>query len=138
MALFRWLVVACCCLAFSQSRMSDKDVEGLMKNLKEDSKKFKSSFDSAIDKSTVRKTSKEKDAKALVSRFVKETDGMLHHFSDKKKGDSELQTVLRSSDQIEAFMSEVPLGSKAGADWQKVKSELNSLSDAFGLGRPSK
>jgi len=139
MVLFRWLTgVVLCCLAVGQTRVSDKDVEGLMKNLKEDSKKFKSSFDSAIGKSTVRKTSKEKDAKALVSRFAKQTEGMLSHFSDKKKGDTELQAVLRSSDQIDSFMSEVSLDSKTGADWQKVKAELNSLSEAFGLGRSSR
>jgi hypothetical protein len=57
--------------AYAQERLSDKDVETQMKNLKEDSKKFRSSFNSAIGKSTVRKTSREKDAKALVERFGK-------------------------------------------------------------------
>jgi len=129
------MTAAWCCLALGQARFSDKDVENLMTNLKDDSKKFRSSFDSAIGTSTVRKTSREKDAKALVSRFVKETEGMLDHFREKKKGDAELQAVLRSADQIDAVMSEVPLGSRAESDWQKVKAELSSLSDAFGVGR---
>ena len=139
MILFRWLTgMVLSCLALGQARLSDKDVEALMKNLKEDSKKFKSSFDSAVGKSTVRKTSKEKDGKALVTRFAKQTEGMLNHFRDKKKGDTELQAVLRSSDQIEAFLTEVSMSSNTGADWEKVKAELNALSDAFGLGRSPK
>jgi hypothetical protein len=40
----------------AQQRMSDKDIENTMKNLKEDSKRFQSSFNSAISKSTIRKT----------------------------------------------------------------------------------
>jgi hypothetical protein len=53
--------------ALAQSRMSDKDIESLMKNLQEDAKKFQSSFNSAV----------QKDAKALVERFTKQTQGMV-------------------------------------------------------------
>jgi len=41
--------------ASAQGRMSDKDVEKVMDNLQEDAKRFRSSFDSAIGKSTIRK-----------------------------------------------------------------------------------
>lgn len=52
--------------ASAQGRMSDKDAESLMKNLTEDAKRFRSAFSSAVGKSTIRETSQEKDAKALV------------------------------------------------------------------------
>jgi hypothetical protein len=52
-----------------QQRMSDKDVEDMMKNLKQDTKQFRSDFNSAIGKSTIRNTNQEKQAKDLVERF---------------------------------------------------------------------
>ena len=41
--------------------MSDKDVQALMQNLRDDAKSFKPQFNSAISKSTIRKTSREKE-----------------------------------------------------------------------------
>ncbi|MEP6535589.1 MAG: hypothetical protein ABJF23_09745 [Bryobacteraceae bacterium] len=127
-----------CCLALAQPRVSDADVERQMVNLKEDAKKFRSSFDSAISKSLAHKTDKEKDGKALVSKFVKQTDTMLDDFRDKRNGDAALQSVLRSSDQIDIVVSEVALGKDTEEAWQKVKAEVSSLSDAFGVGRLSR
>jgi len=133
----RLLAVAVwCCLVLAQPRVSDADVEHLMANLKEDAKKFRSSFDAAVAKSDARKTSKEKDGKALVSRFVKETDTMLNHFRDKKGGDAALQAVLRSADQVDVLVSEVSVGKSTEEAWRKVKAQISSLSEAFGLGRP--
>jgi hypothetical protein len=43
--------------------MNDKDVEVFNEQLKEDAQQFHSSSDSAVGKSTVRKTGQEKDAK---------------------------------------------------------------------------
>ena len=66
-------------VGIAQTRMSDKDVEDMMKNLNEDAKKLRPNFNSAVGKSTIRKTQQEqeKDAKALVERFQKQTEGML-------------------------------------------------------------
>ena len=66
--------------AFAQDRMSDKDVENLMKNLKEDSKRFQSAFNSSISHSTVRKTSQEKDDKATMQQYRNQVDQMLDVF----------------------------------------------------------
>ena len=67
----------------AQSRMSDKDVEATMKNLTEDAKSFRSAFDSSVEKSTIRKTSREKDAKAQVKSFEDQTETLLNQFKKK-------------------------------------------------------
>jgi hypothetical protein len=60
---FLWTVLALALSLFStsttpaQSRISDSDLEQRMKNLNSDSKKFQSSFNSSISKSSIRKTS---------------------------------------------------------------------------------
>jgi len=55
--------------------------------------------DSAIGKSTVRKTSQEKDAKALVKTFAQQTDSMSKVFKDSKKADTSLPGVLDSAQE---------------------------------------
>ena len=97
---------------WAQTRMSDKDVEDMRKNLNEDAKKLRSSFNSAVGKSTIRKTQQEKDAKALVERFQKQTEGMLDHFKDKKKVDAELSSVRSSADQIDTILTTTQMGDK--------------------------
>jgi len=44
--------------AAAQDRMSDKDVETTMNNIRQDSKKFSSIFNTAVKKSTFRKTAR--------------------------------------------------------------------------------
>jgi hypothetical protein len=51
--------------AVAQGRLSDKDLQRLMQNLKDDAQPFRQSFANALKKSTIRKTSREKDARAL-------------------------------------------------------------------------
>jgi hypothetical protein len=121
--------------AFAQagSRLNDKDVERTMNNLKEDTKKFRNSFKQALNKSTIRKTTREKDGKALADRFFKQTEGMLNHFKSKKEAKDQLSTVLSSARQLEELMRDVPLGSAVDELWRPVRSNLDLLSDAFGV-----
>jgi hypothetical protein len=71
----------------AQTRISDQDVENMMKNLKDDASNFRFNFNSAVGKVTIRKTDEEKQAKSLVESFQKQTD-MLKQFKDKKKADA--------------------------------------------------
>jgi hypothetical protein len=66
--------------------MNDKDVEVFNEQLKEDAQQFHSSSDSAVGKSTVRKTGQEKDAKALVEGFQKETENIVNILQEQAQG----------------------------------------------------
>ena len=118
-------------LTFAQGRMNDKDVESLMNNLKDDAKKFKSVFDSQVGKSTIRKTSQEKDAKSLVEQFQKQTENMSHQFGSSKKADQSLPPVLASADRIDKLLTTTPMGDQTAGAWSKVKTELSTLSQQF-------
>jgi hypothetical protein len=119
----------------AQGRMSDKDIEALMKNLKEDTKKFRSVFNSAVGKSTIRKTTQEKDAKAAAEHLEKQTESMLNQFQSKKKADG-LSSVLATSGQIDKVLTATPMGGETESQWSKVKTELKTLSQQFGVEAP--
>lgn len=119
--------------SFAQDRMSDHDIENVMKNLKEDSQKFQSAFNSAIGKSTVRKTSQEKDAKSTVQTYRNQVGRMLDVFQDKHKADETLPSVMASAKQIDDIFKSVQLGGSAISTWAKCKSEIKILAIQFNV-----
>jgi hypothetical protein len=119
--------------SFAQERMSDHDIENVMKNLKEDSQRFQSNFNSAISKSTIRKTSQEKADKDLVKSFREQTETMLNQFQDKHKADTTLPVVMGTAKQIDDIFKNVQLGGSAASSWAKCKSELDILANEFNM-----
>ena len=126
----------CAQRACAQQRMSDKDIENTMRNLTEDSRKFQSLFNSAVGKSTIRKTSQEKEAKNLVKSFRDQTDGMLKTFENKRQAEASLQMVLNSAARIEKQINDISLGGETSTQWSRIKSELATLSEQFNIPTP--
>ena len=116
----------------AQERLSDKDVESLMKNLQDDAGKFRSAYDSAVSKSIIRKTSKEKESKELVKRFEKQVEGMRKQFKDKKKAAGAVEVVVYSAKQLDAYVQEVN-DIKTTTEWNKVSAELKQVAEAFNV-----
>lgn len=122
--------------AYGQGRMNDKDLQALMQNLRDDTKSFKSQFYSAIGKSTIRKTTREKDAKSLVDRFQKQTETMLNNFKRTKQGDADVQTALTTAQQIDELVYGLRLNPQVTSSWDKIESELEQIAGVFGLPSP--
>jgi len=119
--------------ATAQSRPNDKDVEGLLTNMYSDAKKFRSSFNTSISKSTIRKTSQEKQSKRLVEQFVKDIGDMRGEFGKKKKADATFPRVQAAAVQIDDLLQSVHLDAEANAAWSKVRAEFQQVSNAFNI-----
>jgi hypothetical protein len=117
------------------NRLSDKDLQSLMSNLKTDAKAFRPRFDSAVKKSSIRKTSQAKDAMNLASTFEKQTSTALNEFKKTKKGDA-VPAMLSTAGQIEKFMTDLKLDPQA-TGWDKIRTDLNQVSNAFGIASPA-
>jgi nitrate/nitrite-specific signal transduction histidine kinase len=117
----------------AQSRMSDKDVEATMRNLREDAKSFRSAFDSSVEKSTIRKTSREKDAKAQVRSFQDQTETLLNQFKKEKQANDYLPSVMDTASQIDVLLRAVELDSTTTMRWNKVRADLDQIAEAHGL-----
>ena len=122
----------------SQDRMNDKDLEKMFDNLKSDSKKFEDAFDDAVEKSTIRKTSQEKEAKTRVESFRKQAEAALNRFKKDQHPENELAGLLATGTEIDQLLTSTPMGDKADAAWSPVKKELSVIAIQFRKDFPPK
>src|ERR1700722_11859794 len=85
--------------AAAQGRLSDKDLQRLMQNLKDDAQPFRQSFANALKKSTIRKTSKEKDARMLADSFAKQANSALETFKHTQKAEQPVTELVNTAAQ---------------------------------------
>lgn len=118
-------------LAKAQNGIGDKDLERLVTNMYDDAKKFRSSFNSSISKSTIRKTAQEKQSKSLVEQFIKDIGDMRSEFKKKKTVALTFPKVQASAVQIDDLLQSVQLDPQTNAAWAKVRAEFQQVSTAF-------
>ena len=115
----------------AQDRLSDKDVANMMNNLKNDAKNFRPVWNKALSKSTIRKTSREKDARNLATQFQNQTEGMLRQFQSNKTEDQSLPLVQQTARNVEQVKTDVSLGPVVDQQWSKIRTELDQIAQAF-------
>ena len=120
-------------LATAQNRISDKDLDRLMTNMYDDAKKFRSSFNSSISKSTIRKTAQEKQSKVLVEQFIKDIGDMRNEFKKKKTVALTFPKVQAAAVEIDDLLQSVHLDAQTNAAWAKVRAEFQQVSTAFNI-----
>jgi hypothetical protein len=131
---FLSIVLLLTAAAFStaaQDRLSDKDVANMMNNLKNDAKNFRPVWNKALSKSTIRKTSREKDARNLATQFQNQTEGMLRQFQSNKTEDQSLPLVQQTARNVEQVKTDVSLGPVVDQQWSKIRTELDQIAQAF-------
>jgi hypothetical protein len=132
-AIFSLISIPRLSAATPQNRMSDHDVEQRMKNLLADTKHFRNSFNTAIGKSIMRKTSQAKDAKQLVETFEGQMQDMLDSFRHSKKGDPYLQSGIDTVPQIDKIINDAQINGVTTQQWSKVRTELVDIAQAFNV-----
>jgi hypothetical protein len=118
--------------AQTQTRVNDKDLTALMRNLRDDAKSFRPVFDKAIDKSGIRKTSQAKDARNLSATFEKDTNRMLNQFKKHKEANTSLESVRSSAKELSGLVDTLHLGEQVEQRWTSIRRELHRVEDALG------
>ncbi len=139
-----WVRSVCLILLFgllggaagAQGRLSDKDVQRLMQNLKDDAQPFHKSFAKALKKSTIRKTSQENDAAALADTFAKQANTALETFKHQQKADQEIIALVHTAAQIDPLVYSLQLNPQTTSEWERLRTELHQIAQAFGVPEP--
>jgi hypothetical protein len=123
-------------LVVAQGRLSDKDLQRLMQNLKDDAQPFHKNFAKAVKKSTIRKTSQENDATALADTFAKQANTALESFKHQQKADQEVTALAHTAAQIDPLVYSLQLNPQTTSQWERLRTELHQIAQAFGVPEP--
>jgi hypothetical protein len=114
-------------------RLNDKDVEKIIKRIEQQSDRFRSSLDSALDKSRFNGTSREDDINAFVKDFYQSTKHLRDQFNHHRSTAPDVQSVLDKAARINSFMRRYPLSPRAQDDWSALKTNLDELASAYNV-----
>lgn len=114
-------------------RISDREVERIIRNIESGSDHFRSSLDQALDRSRLNNTQREDDINAYVKGFYEETKRLHDHFDGHKSTSADVQSVLDRAARIEQFMRRHPLTRQAQNDWSALKVNLDLLARTYNV-----
>jgi archaellum component FlaC len=114
-------------------RLSDKEVEEIIHRVEKQSDRFRSSLDSALDKSRFDGTKREDDINAFVKEFYAETKRLHDHFDNHKSTGADVESVLDRAARIDDFMRRYRLSSRAQNDWSTVRTNLDELARVYNV-----
>ena len=114
-------------------RLNDKEVDKILKRIEQQSDHFRSSLDSALDKSRLNGSNREDDINSFVKEFYKETKTLRDRFDHHKSTAPDVQNVLDRASRIDSFMRRYPLNARAQNDWSTLKTNLDELASAYNV-----
>jgi hypothetical protein len=114
-------------------RLSDKEVEQILHRIEQQSGKFRSSLDSALDRSRLDDTNREDNINAFIKEFDQEVKRLHDRFDDRKSVAADVQAVLDRAARIDVFMRRRGLTEKAQNEWSALRENLDQLAAAYSV-----
>jgi hypothetical protein len=114
-------------------RVSEDEIESLLSRIDSRSERFRSSLNSALDKSEFNNTKTEDLFNAFVKDFTAATDQLKSRYRDKDAAPDSAEEVLRRAKFIDEHMRKHPLTSKAQSDWGHVRTDLEQLARYYNV-----
>jgi hypothetical protein len=112
---------------------SDQDVRHLLKRLEDNSDRFRSSLDHALDHSSLNGSRTEDEINSYVHSFEKATDRLKHDYEKHGSDPDNAREVLLRGRYIECFMRQHDLGIRAKGDWHVVRNDLDAWERFYGF-----
>ena len=114
-------------------RLSDKEVEQMLHRIEQQSGKFRSSLDSALDRSSLNDTDREDDINTFIKEFDQEVKRLHDRFDERKSVAADVQAVLDRAARIDVFMRRRGLAEKAQNEWSALRANLDQLAEAYSV-----
>jgi hypothetical protein len=114
-------------------RLSDKEVERILHRIEEQSGKFRSSLDSALDRSSLNDTDREDDINAFIREFDQQVRRLHDRFDEHKSVAADVQGVLDRAARINGFMRRRGLTERAQNEWSALRANLDQLAEAYSV-----
>jgi hypothetical protein len=114
------------------SRLSDADLDQLIRRIAAGGDSFRSSLNAAFDLNSYHQPS-ERNLLVAVGFFRDATDQLRNHFDAKQPLADYVTPVLTRATPIDIYMSNNPLTTRVQTDWSTLRGDLNTLAGAYSL-----
>ena len=115
----------------AQRRWYRGNVRETIRQLESDTDQFKSSLDSALDRSSINGSRAEDEINDYVKKFEEATDRLRDRSEDRDYAPNAAREVLSRGRAINNFMRSNRLGGRAESDWVRVRNNLNRLANSY-------
>lgn len=115
------------------TRVSDRQVEQIIRSIERRSNTFRRSFDSALDHSRLDGTYTEDDLNNRVKAFEDATNDLRSRFNGRTAVSSDVDNVLNRAAQIDQFMRTNLKQRRVQGDWTLLKGDLQRLANAYNV-----
>jgi hypothetical protein len=115
------------------SRSVDRQVGVILQQLDRSSGRFRNSLNRAVARQRIDQTGSGNNVNTIQADFQRATTRLNTQFNQRQAVAADVENVLQSASVINRFMARNPLNRQVQSDWVQVRSDLNSLSAAYGL-----
>lgn len=133
-------LLACCALALGMStavaqqrpfRLSDQQVEQIIRAVERGSETFRTSLDAALDRGRLDGTQREDEINRLVAEFTSATDNLRERFNNRRSVAADVENVLNRASGIDGFVRRNRLTQRAQNNWSALRTDLDRLAAAY-------
>ena len=114
-------------------RISDKEVERILRRIENQTENFRRSMDASLDRSRLDGTNREDDINAFMKKFEEQTERLRDRFDDKKSVAADVESVLNSAASIDQFVYRQRLNERAQNDWSTLRASLDDLAQSYNV-----
>lgn len=115
------------------TRVNDRQVEQIIRNVERRSDTFRRSFDAGLDRSRLDGTLTEDDLNDRVKAFEEATNELRSRFDGRRAAAADVDNVLNRAALIDEFMRNNLKQARVQGDWILLKSDLQKLAKAYNV-----
>jgi len=115
-------------------RTGEAQIGRTIRSLEQNTNRFRASLDSSLDRSRQDGTRAEDNINTFVRDFENATDQLRQRFESRQAVASDVENVLQKATVIDNFMGRRRAVRGAENEWSAVKTDLNALASAYGVG----
>ena len=114
-------------------RVRDSQVQYLLNRIEQRTDSYKRAMDTALDRSVLQNTDTEDMVMNYITDFENATDALSQKFDSRNSVGADVEDVLTRAAYINAFMQRNRLNAAAQAQWNSVRSDLNTLAGYYSV-----
>jgi len=114
-------------------RVSEREMKDLLSRIDKQAEVFRGSLKRAMNHSSLDDTKAEDRINDFVKGFSEATERLKHRYGDKHTASADVEEVLNRAARIDDFMTRHQLSPRAESDWAALRSNLDSLADAYNV-----